>query len=343
MLALTATDASDLSISGNVAVFAANLAAEGENSSTTLYVDAFAYEGQLSSAIVSGQAAVMQVTDYISYTGTRSADNIRTGDAASLVWGEGGKDDIRAGAGDDWLFAGDGKDKITAGAGHDGLYGGVGEDSLYGDEGDDWLFGGRNDDLLSGGIGDDMLLGGAGEDTIEGGAGNDLIEGGNGRDQLSGGDGDDLFRLGAPRGDDDDVFRGGRGADLWLITDRFDDDVILDFRIAEGDQLIGPGGGWDDPATLNRYNGMIVSLSRSQRDADDLEIAFRFGSRESILTLDEFFVLNPACASGFPRRGIASDSQALQLLTDIFGDHDGLNMAGAINQLAIGNIISDMG
>ncbi|SED49170.1 calcium-binding protein [Rhodobacter sp. 24-YEA-8] len=330
-------------LSGNLATFTASITAEGANSSAELQAEAFAAEEQMSSVVLSGQAATYETTEFITMTGTRGADVINAVTGDTLVWAAAGKDTIRAGAGDDWLFAEDGKDSVFAGAGNDAAFGGVGEDGLWGEDGDDWLFGGRGDDSLFGGSGEDLLLGGAGSDRIDGGAGNDLIEGGTGRDMIFGGAGNDIFRMGTRAGDDDDIYRGGSGADLWLITGRFDDDLIQDFRIAEGDRLLGPGGGWDDPAIMGLRNGTMLSFSRSACDRDDLEITFRFDGRTSVLTLDEFFTLNPGYGSAIPIRGVASDSQAEMLMRNIFGDDLDVYADSPSYLLMIGNQISDLG
>lgn len=330
-------------MSGNVAAFTAHITAGGENSSAVLQADVFAVEGQMSSVVMSAQAAVYEEIEFTTITGTRQADVITTGAGDTLLYAGAGKDMIRAGIGDDWLFAEDGKDSVFAGEGDDAAFGGTGEDGLWGEGGDDWLFGGRGDDSLFGGSGEDMLLGGAGSDSLDGGVGNDLIDGGIGRDILAGGAGNDVFRMGARGGDDDDIYRGGSGADLWLITDRFDDDVIQDFRIAEGDRLMGSGAGWDDPATMALRNGTMLSLGRSACDRDDLEITFRFDGRTSVLTLDEFFVLNPGYGAAVPIRGVFSDSQAETILRDVFGDDLSVYVESHSYLLIIGNQIGDLG
>ncbi len=209
-------------------------------------------------------------------------------------------------------------------------------------DGDDWLFGGKGDDTLEAGDGNDLVMGGAGRDTVDGGAGDDLIDAGSGKDTVRGGAGNDIFRLGAEREDDDDRYWGGAGADLYVITDDFDSDVIMDFSLAGGDRLIMPSGDWDSEAALRQLNGTAVTLQRASGDADDLVLTFELGCSRAELTLDEFFAFNPGYAA-LPRRGAFSDTAALPLLQDLFGDDAGLLTADHELLFQVGLYLGELG
>ena len=75
--------------------------------------------------------------------------------------------------------------------------------------------GGSGDDIVIGNEVDNALFGKRGSDRLIGGGGDDVLSGGAGKDRLQGGDGADLF-----------IFDSIRGRD-----------VIIDFDIAEGDQI----------------------------------------------------------------------------------------------------------
>jgi len=164
--------------------------------------------------------------------------------------GDGGVDQILAGAGNDVVFAGGGGDYVNAGDGDDLVDGGAGDDYIVGGLGADEIYGrGGNDILLGNGIPDgaplplleliavnvsglkggpidpaEFLGGELGElpivdddaaDVMNGGAGKDAILGFGGNDQLSGGKGSD-FLLG---GLGNDFLDGGRGADYFAFSE----------------------------------------------------------------------------------------------------------------------------
>jgi len=330
------------SLSGNLASFSANLVAEGDNGFTDLAADAIAIEDLMSSSYLTASVGTAATTTFTQISGTRHADTIITNTASTIVRAGAGRDTIIARDGDDWIFAGDGHDSVTGGGGADTVFAGAGHDKVDGGSGNDWVFGGRGQDTIEGGSGNDLLFGDAGEDCLNGGAGNDLFSDGIGDDRVSGGAGSDVFRLGMARGDDDDVYTGGSGADAYWLVDRFDDDVVTDFRLAEGDRLVHSVGDWEGDAALRAHNGCDVFLSRGARDTSDLVITFNFDRYVSTLTLDHFFTLN----SGFglaPQRGTFNDTQALSLLRAIFGDDFDV-LANADHQLFIvGDFISDLG
>ncbi len=88
-------------------------------------------------------------------------------------------------------------------------------DHLYGTKAKDYLLGGDGNDILIGGGGNDVLNGGLGNDKLDGGAGNDILIGGADNDQL----------------------KGGTGADTFVFGEATLNDLILDFRTAQGDKI----------------------------------------------------------------------------------------------------------
>lgn len=75
----------------------------------------------------------------------------------------------------------------------------------------DLLIGNEQDNSLVGLNGDDTILGGAGEERIDGGAGKDWIDGGT----------------------DDDVVWGGAGGDIFVFSDGYGTDTIMDFEATD--------------------------------------------------------------------------------------------------------------
>ncbi|GAB5389121.1 MAG: hypothetical protein Alpg2KO_20890 [Alphaproteobacteria bacterium] len=96
-----------------------------------------------------------------------------TGD--DVLYGYGGRDQIKGGAGDDVLHGGGKRDRLDGGAGDDVLKGGGARDHLFGQGGNDHLIGGRGDDFIKGARGDDTIRGGPGKDTLIGGKNSDIF------------------------------------------------------------------------------------------------------------------------------------------------------------------------
>lgn len=320
------------SIHGNIATFDAFIYAGGENTFTDLQVDALALQGQLSTVTLAATSAASSSVTYTRIEGTRRADGIDGSGSHDVVVAGGGNDTVDGRGGDDWLFGQDGNDRLAGGAGDDTLFGGDDDDCLLGGTGDDWLFGGDGRDVLEGGEGDDLLWGGAGRDTLKGGAGSDLFCGGGGQDCLEGGAGDDVFVIGMDGGDGDDNYRGGQGADIYWIVGAFDDDVVWDFSIGDGDRLM------IDPS----MHGEAVAMRRAAGDADDLEISFGSGRGSSTLTLDEFFRFNPDLAS-MPRRGPFSEAQVQHILDLLEADPDNPSFVDAQASYTFGDMLSLLG
>lgn len=102
-----------------------------------------------------------------------------------VIWGAGGKDNIR----------GDDGDQTLNGRGSD--------DRLYGRAGDDSLFGGGGNDLLHGGAGGDTLTGGSGADVFRFTSVRDTTPGKSGRDTITDFHGADRIDLSAIDADGD--------------------------------------------------------------------------------------------------------------------------------------------
>ncbi|MEI4233670.1 calcium-binding protein [Roseovarius sp. D22-M7] len=160
-------------------------------------------------------------------------------DAADLLEGSAGPDQIGGYDGDDLIRGGGGDDVLHGAAGADEIAGGDGNDTLHGDGGDDALAGGRGDDQLFGHNDDDSLLGGAGDDTLQGGDGDDTLAGGAGDDALNGGLGDDRLHGGPGQ----DTLFGGHGADT-IIGVGFDPEGEA-MEDAEGRDYLNGGSGED--------------------------------------------------------------------------------------------------
>jgi hypothetical protein len=91
-------------------------------------------------------------------------DIIIGNEAANLLHGVRGRDEIHGNGGSDTLLGWKDRDRIYGGKGDDVLDGGRSRDQLYGDDGDDWLRGWLDDDYLDGGDGTDTLDGGPDHD-----------------------------------------------------------------------------------------------------------------------------------------------------------------------------------
>ena len=172
--------------------------------SLTMNEDALTEGAETMVLTVAGESVSVSVED-TSLTVASSAN--------ATIWGTGGNDFLRGGAGDDRINTLDGIDIVYGGAGNDTLsgYQKEGAKTFYGEAGDDTIWGGIDDDLINGGNGNDpWLFGYAGNDTLDGGAGNDELFGGDGNDTLDGGAGnDELFG-----GDGNDILNGGVGVDF---------------------------------------------------------------------------------------------------------------------------------
>ncbi|MDX6254344.1 MAG: hypothetical protein QOJ11_678 [Frankiales bacterium] len=141
-----------------------------------------------------------------------TSGDVANRDAADLIIGGNGVDNVNAGGGDDYAYTNGGDDLVCAGAGDDHVYAGGGADTV---------FGGTGGDVLQGDADADHLYGNAGNDTVYGNAGADVVEGNDDVDTLFGGEGNDLVLGGtttAGRPDSGDTLYGDSGLDV-LIGD----------------------------------------------------------------------------------------------------------------------------
>ena len=163
--------------------------------------------------------------------------------------------------GSDNLVAGGGDDKVYGYAGNDTVDGGIGHDSVYGGTGNDTMFGGIGNDYMSASSGNDVLYGGDGKDRMYGSRGNDIVDGGAGNDLLTGGSDDDIF-----------VFSQG-----------YDQDTILDFGTGV-DRIDARGTGFN---TLSEFNALAGSGGATdQVDSGDFGSGIGVSAIGSDLVLD---------------------------------------------------------
>ncbi|MEP1537943.1 MAG: CARDB domain-containing protein [Paracoccaceae bacterium] len=146
-------------------------------------------------------------------------DTVNAEGGNDSVYGDVGSEVIDLGDGDDFARSKAGDDHITLGTGDDRVAGGAGEDTAFGGAGNDIFFMGSQNDFAFGGAGQDTLNGGFNADVLDGGADDDRVRGEAGVDQINGGDGDDLLN-------------GGENADtFWFFdTDLTGVDRITDFE-----------------------------------------------------------------------------------------------------------------
>ncbi len=166
---------------------------------------------------------------------------------AIKLWGLGGQDILRSGAGADALYGGAGNDTLESGAGNDALQDAFGNDRHVAGQGSDvirdfagsnTLNGGGDGDVIVGGYGSDRAIGGEGNDALLADwfassflYGNDVLDGGAGNDRMMGGKGQDVFVFRPNEGNDtigrlslgsNDVVTSISGADFQVGADRLD-------------------------------------------------------------------------------------------------------------------------
>lgn len=172
-------------------------------------------------------ASFQFISDFEPITGNKN-DNTRKGTQADdQIFGGKGQDTLIGRNGDDLIEGGIGKDRLFGGNGNDDLFGGSANDRIKSAGGNDFVFGGAGGDKLDGNGGADYLVGGGGGDQINGNAEADQLFGGAGSDALFGGSGDDRLTDGAGAMDQ---MTGGLGADVFILTDDGERDVINDFE-----------------------------------------------------------------------------------------------------------------
>lgn len=129
----------------------------------------------------------------------------------------------------------------------------------------------------------DSLLGNKGANTLNGLDGNDILSGGRGADRLNGGAGDDIMKGGA--GQDRitasagwDRLWGGDGADDFVFSGNFSREVIRDFSVGEGDDLLLDNSLWSGNLTATQIVSRFADVVRG-------DVVLDFGQNETI-TLD---------------------------------------------------------
>ena len=138
--------------------------------------------------------------------GSRFADTLRGNDAANMLFGGAGNDNLQGLGGDDYLLPDLGDDVVDGGEGAFDVVdfffsptgvnasltmsasSGEGTDTIAGVEG---VFGSNFDDILEGSAARDIVVGGIGDDLLRGQAGNDDLDGGPDTDFADGGPGTD--------------------------------------------------------------------------------------------------------------------------------------------------------
>ena len=222
-------------------------------------------------------------------------------EAANLVEGRGGDDELLGNGGNDILEGGAGNDMLEGGAGADRLTGGFGEDTasyVSSDagvvvrlhslaargghaEGDTFtglvtvqdtevpdiehLIGSSHDDTLAGDLRNNTLKGRDGDDTLYGGpdGGDDWMYGENGNDSIFGGIGNDTVHGGIGN----DTIYGGAGDDV--LSGGADDDTFV-FAPGGGADTITDFGNGDDKLDLSTFADIasVDDLFIEQREGD---------------------------------------------------------------------------
>ena len=222
-------------------------------------------------------------------------------EAANLLEGRGGDDELLGNAGNDILEGGAGNDMLEGGAGADRLTGGIGEDTASYEssdagvvvrlhslaargghaEGDSFiglvtvqdtevpdiehLIGSSHDDILAGDLSNNTLMGRDGDDTLYGGpdGGDDRMYGENGNDSIFGGIGNDTVHGGIGN----DTVYGGAGDDV--LSGGADDDTFV-FAPGNGDDTITDFTDSDDKIDLSAFADIasVDDLSMEQREGN---------------------------------------------------------------------------
>ena len=242
-------------------------------------------------------------------------------EAANLVEGRGGDDELLGNGGNDILEGGAGNDMLEGGAGADRLTGGIGEDTASYEssdagvvvrlhslaalgghaEGDTFtglvtvqdtevpdiehLIGSSHDDTLAGDLRNNTLKGRDGDDTLYGGpdGGDDRMYGENGNDSIFGGIGNDTVHGGIGN----DTIYGGAGDDV--LSGGADDDTFV-FAPGGGADTITDFGNGDDKLDLSTFADIasVDDLFIEQREGD-VVIDLSNQGGESI-TLQDFVI-----------------------------------------------------
>ncbi|MFN3460749.1 MAG: calcium-binding protein [Oceanibaculum sp.] len=139
--------------------------------------------------------------------------------------------------------------------------------------------------LVVGGLGADTILGLRGDDTLLGGAGSDLLRGGKDDDSIRGGAGDDTIH----GGKGSDTLAGGDGADSFHFKAGDEENLILDFDLAEDVILLAADLGLDAAMALARLS--MDAEGNAVIDLGHDTLVTLAGIDPAALTLDHFLVL----------------------------------------------------
>jgi hypothetical protein len=133
-----------------------------------------------------------------------------------------------------------------------------------GGAGDDSMAGSFANESITSGAGNDTIDAGAGADTLAGGAGNDMLLGGAGADSLSASDGNDTLVGGVGN----DVLSGNRGNDLFVFSQSFGHDTIIDYQVGTDHiEFQGVGfTGFQDMMTHAAQSGTAVIITDATGD-----------------------------------------------------------------------------
>jgi probable HAF family extracellular repeat protein len=137
--------------------------------------------------------------------------NNRSSQAAdSIVYYQGGNDNIILGDGNSTVYAGEGINLVNTGNGNDLISSGSAGDFINAGDGRNTIFGGDGNNRILTGKGNDLIFAGGGNDTIYSGAGNDTIYAGAGNNVINAGTGNDTVNIGS--GNDKLILEGGKGS-----------------------------------------------------------------------------------------------------------------------------------
>lgn len=195
------------------------------------------------------------------YTGPRN-------DTVDVIWDSGGRDALKANAGDGAvrLDLREGKfsefgsydDVVIAyGTKIENAFGGGGNDRLIGNALRNKLVGKGGEDVILGKKGNDVMKGGGGDDTLKGGPGRDRIDGQKGNDTLIGNGGNDTFIF--RKGGGDDRIKGFvDDADTLKIVGHGSKSEVLDMASNVGGNVVFDFDNGDSLTVLNMTKSEIT-------------------------------------------------------------------------------------
>jgi len=154
---------------------------------------------------------------------------------------------------------------ILSQPGTDFVMGTTKNDNIKTRDGNDFLDGKGGHDVLNAGSGDDVVLGGGSGDNLFGRKGDDILRGEAGNDKVRGGDGNDIVDGGKGR----DLLFGGRGEDVFVFSEGYGKDTVVNFR--DGDDKLDVSGfgveSFDEIESLINGNKQRVKIDFEDGDA----------------------------------------------------------------------------